>query len=111
MRLSADRLKRLSQNIKKFRTSRRLTQEQISERIGVSTIHYNQIELGNKAPSLEALINISEVLNVSTDALIYGPSDQSDISDVMRLFENVGKENTEKLKKMLYYVADEFLIT
>lgn len=67
MTLSRERLRAISQNIRNARKERGLTQEEIAEKVGVSTEYYGQVESGNKAPSLETLLNIAESMNVSID--------------------------------------------
>ena len=85
MKISPERLEILSHNIKKARIERSLTQERVAELVGISPVYYCQIELGNKSPSLETLINISEVMHISIDSLVYGPSAKAAQTDLVKL--------------------------
>lgn len=47
-----------------------LTQEQLANIVGISRVHYNQIEnSSSKNPSLEVAINIKKALNYESDDL------------------------------------------
>ena len=52
MKLSPERLKSISRNIRQARESMGYTQEKLAELAGISTAYYCQIELGNKSPSM-----------------------------------------------------------
>lgn len=49
-----------------------LTQEDMAEKLGVSVKHYSGIERGVAGVSLETLVNVSNILNVSLDYLVKG---------------------------------------
>lgn len=49
-----------------------LTQEDMAEQLGVSVKHYSGIERGVAGVSLETLVNVSNILNVSLDYLVKG---------------------------------------
>ena len=61
----------IGQNIRKFRKAKRMSQESLAERIGISTTHMSHIETGNTKP---VLIELSQILEVSTDSIIFGDS-------------------------------------
>ncbi|WP_050551806.1 helix-turn-helix domain-containing protein [Clostridium tunisiense] len=60
----------LGKRIKNAREIKKLTQEKLAEIIGVSTVYISHLEIGSKTPSLETLIKISNVLEVSIDYLL-----------------------------------------
>ena len=86
MRLSQARLNKIAVNIRHEREKRGFTQAGMAESAGISIFHYSQIELGNKAPSLELLITIAEILRISVDTLISGPTTESNGKDICHLF-------------------------
>ena len=63
-------------NVKKYRKQARLTQEQLSERLGVSQKHLSIIETGTQFASASLIGRISEELNVSPADLFGGSSDE-----------------------------------
>lgn len=58
--------------MKNVRKKLHLTQEDMAERLGVSVKHYSGIERGVAGVSLETLVNVSNILNVSLDYLVKG---------------------------------------
>ena len=62
----------IGQRIKEYRKKAHLTQENLAEKVGISTVHLSHIESGNAIFSLKVFIFISIALNVSTDYLIFG---------------------------------------
>ena len=62
---------RIGQRIRKFRKAHKLSQEELAEKINISTTHMSHIETGNTKLSLPVLVDIAAVLEVRTDDLIY----------------------------------------
>lgn len=62
---------KIGQRIRKARKAHRLSQEELAERINISTTHMSHIETGNTKLSLPVLVDIATALNVRTDDLIY----------------------------------------
>jgi len=62
---------RIGQQIRKYRKAYNLSQEQLAERIGISTTHMSHIETATSKLSLPVLVNIARELAVPTDELIF----------------------------------------
>ena len=62
---------KIGQRIRKFRKAYNLSQEQLAEKVGISTTHMSQIETGNTKLSLSVFAEIAKVLCVQTDELLY----------------------------------------
>lgn len=60
----------IGQRIKRLRMEKGLTQERLSEAIGVGPSHMSHIESGSTVPSLEVFIAILNVLDCSADELL-----------------------------------------
>ena len=60
----------LGQRIADFRSKKNLSQEELAFSCGVGNKHISNIELGKSKPSLESLIQISNILNISADDLL-----------------------------------------
>ena len=60
----------MGQRIKKARKAKKLTQEQLAELCGLSTAHIGHVERGTRALSIETLVKLALVLEVSTDYLL-----------------------------------------
>lgn len=83
---------KVGQRIHKYRTAKRLTQEQVAEKVGISQKHLSRIEQGYHNPRFDMIIKIADTLNISADALAKDMKDGS----VGAFFESI-RENAEKL--------------
>lgn len=61
----------IGQRIRKVRKAKRLSQETLAEKIGISTTHMSHIETANTKLSLPVFVAIAETLEVSADLLLY----------------------------------------
>ena len=62
---------KLGQRIRKYRKAHGLSQEELAEKVAISTTHMSHIEAGNTKLSLPVLVEITAVLEVRTDDLLY----------------------------------------
>lgn len=65
-------LKECGKRIQQLRKERELTQEQLAEKLNVSQNTIAKIESGLRRPSIDFLLEISELFNVSTNYLVFG---------------------------------------
>ena len=56
--------------LREVRISRKLTQERLSEMVGIGLRNYQYYEQGRTVPSFDVLIKLADVLNVSIDYLV-----------------------------------------
>lgn len=61
----------LGNKIRQARIEHNLTQEQLAEQLGISPTHMKHIESEHRKPSLDVLVNIIQILNISFDSLIF----------------------------------------
>lgn len=90
--------------IKKIRTKRGITQEQLSERININSKYLSSIERGKENPTLDILIKIAESLNVSLDDIfnliqIEDPDQRKSL--VMSLLDEADDEQLKLAFKIL----------
>ena len=78
--------------IKEARNEKDLTQEQLAEKVGISTVYMGEIERDIKQPSLSVLLDIAEALDVSVDYLL-----RDTVSSAKVYLNN---ELTQKLDKL-----------
>ena len=64
-----DFYKLLGKNIKKKRKERKLTQQELADKIGISLNFMGKIEVAFSQPSLNTLISISKALDVTVSDL------------------------------------------
>ncbi len=60
----------LGKRIGNFRNASGLTQEQFGEKLNMSRKHISQVEAAISRPSLETLVDIANLLGISTDDLL-----------------------------------------
>ena len=65
----------IGQRIRKFRKAHQLSQEELAEKVGISTTHMSHIETGNTKLSLPVLVSLSVALDVRTDDLLFDSVD------------------------------------
>ncbi len=61
---------KLSENIKKFRKERRMTQEQLAEVMGVSVSAVYKWESNQSVPEINLILEMADLFNTSTDVLL-----------------------------------------
>jgi transcriptional regulator with XRE-family HTH domain len=61
--------KRLGKRIKKLRKAQKYTQEQLAEKVRVSTKYVQYIETAKRIPSLKLIYRIARALNIKVSEL------------------------------------------
>lgn len=85
--------KLLGKNIAQARIKNHLTQEQLAEKVNISTVFVSQIETAVRKPSLDTLYKFSVELNTTIDALIGNDDIQTKYDEISKLLR--GKNSTE----------------
>lgn len=94
--------KLLGQRIKELRKSKKITQEELAEKIGIGTSNISYIENGKYAPSIENFEKIAEVLEVEPCELYKFAHHKTTSEIKSELFTAL--ENDEKLLKLMYKI-------
>jgi transcriptional regulator with XRE-family HTH domain len=68
--MSSALMKSIGRAARQARRARKLTQEDVADRVGVSTQFYGRIERGNALPSVTTLRRMLEVLDLRADELL-----------------------------------------
>lgn len=68
----------IGSNIKFARLQRRITQEQIAERMEITTNYYGRYERGDMRPNLDRLMQTSEILSTPIEDFFAGAYDPKD---------------------------------
>jgi len=87
----------IGENIKSIRKSKKVTQEVLSKKVGITKTYLSLIETCKKTPSLEIIYKISQALNVDP-ALIVTKDDsfkkiqtilkENDFQDVLKILSD-----------------------
>jgi transcriptional regulator with XRE-family HTH domain len=96
--------KRIGKIIKTVRISKELSQADLAEYTELSVPYISHIETGRSKASLETIVNIANVLDVTVDRLLCGNLDSGDYTPELReLFSDCN--NYEK--SMIFDMANE----
>ena len=80
----------MGRRIRSVRDARKLTREQLAEKIDLSPQFITDVEYGNKGISISTLYQLSQALNVKADYLLFGKTyDIDNNSDAMRTCEEL----------------------
>lgn len=79
-----------------------LTQEQLAERMGVSVQMISNLERCEKVIRANNLLLLSRELGVSCDYILKGNSTVEDFADVVSDLQELGKEDLETVKYLIY---------
>lgn len=97
----------MGRRIRAARKRRNLTQEQLAEACDLSTAHIGHIERGTRALSIESLITISRVLDVSTDYLLLNLSYSSNnLSEIFNAVSGAAKEKSDRFYSTVKILAE-----
>ena len=101
-------LYKVGKNIRKYRTAKKLKQDDLAEMAGISSNYMGMIERGEKKPSLETFISILNALEVSADMVL---SDVLTVGYTIKssmLNDKISSlSNTDKEK--IYEIIDTFI--
>lgn len=60
----------IGRNIRKYRVEKKMRQEDLAERTGLSANYIGMLERGEKLPSLDTFISILNALGITADAVL-----------------------------------------
>lgn len=82
----------IASKIKRYRKERNMTQDELSERCGISVSTIKKYETGNRNPKLDQLNKIATALNINVSAFI--DTDINTIGDVLSMLFKI-ERNTD----------------
>lgn len=88
----------IGQRIRKYRKAHNLSQEELAEKVGISTTHMSHIETGNTKLSLPVLVDIAVALEVNTDELLFAPQKSCHSSAVNEVLNILDRCSGKQLK-------------
>lgn len=88
----------IGQNIRKLRKAHGLSQEELAEKINISTTHMSHIETGNTKLSLPVLVDIAKALNSSVDLLIDDPENKNSDAIILSIYNSLSDCNNQELE-------------
>lgn len=97
-------LKEMGQRIMVRRKALRMTQEELAERLGVSTQMISNLELGKKAIRPENLARVCDVLGLSADFVLTGSNTKTAVDVVAEKLTQLTAEELKLVSDMIDYM-------
>ncbi len=97
-------LKEMGQRIMVRRKSLRMTQDELAEKLGVSTQMISNLELGKKAIRPENLAKVCSVLELSADFILTGTNTKTAVDAVAEKLIQLTAEELQMVNEMIDYM-------
>lgn len=91
----------LGKNLNKARIERRMTREELAEKVGISTTFCANLECGNKMMSVETLFRLTDALCISADSLLFGENKDEKCKSIDMLLRDQSLENIAFIEKLV----------
>ena len=92
--------KKIGNRIQKYRTDKKLTQEQLAELAGTTQKYLSRIEGGNHNLHLNTVVAIAKSLEISVDALIADYSDSTNASTLQVILDDIKGMSPKQLEML-----------
>ncbi len=102
-----DFLKDMGQRIMVRRKTLRMTQEELAEKLGVSTQMISNLELGKKAIRPENLAKICDALGLSADFVLTGTNTKTAVDTVAEKLVQLTAEELQIVSDMIDYMNNK----
>ena len=83
------------------------TQEQLAEMMNVSIQMISNLERGNKAIRIDNLINLSRILDISTDYILTGKQTSDDIGTLTDQIAILSDKDRKMIEMLVKYCISE----
>ena len=97
-------LKTMGQRIMVRRKALQMTQEELAEKLGVSTQMISNLELGKKAIRPENLARVCEVLKLSADFVLTGVNTKTAVDSVAEKLAQLTAQELRIVSDMIEYM-------
>lgn len=87
-----------------------MTQQQLSERVGVHVQQLKRYEAGSSQPTLDVIRNLAIALGATADQLLFGKDERGPDEDLRLQFEAVSRFSPEE-KKVIKSLLDSMILT
>lgn len=92
-----------------LRKEKGLTQQELSERVGVHVIQIRRYEGGTSQPTLDVIRKLAIALSVSSDTLVFDKDERGPDEELRLQFETICKFNSEE-KTLVKSVLDSLIL-
>lgn len=89
------------------RKTLRMTQEELAEKMGVSTQMISNLELGKKAVRPENLAKVCEILHLSADFVLTGVSTKNVVDEVAEKLSLLTAKELQIVSEIIDYMSNK----
>ena len=104
--MTHDELLLLGERLRNRRTVLGLTQEAVATQVDISLRFYQMIERGERNVSLDTLVGLSRVLNISIDFLLFGNAAHNLDNPISAVLDGLSSRQKADALKILQLYAD-----
>lgn len=97
----------IGQNLLHARTRLGLTQEDLADKVEISTTFYANLECGNRMMSIVTLRKLADALCVSTDSLLYDDRPNAQIHSIQMMLQDQPNKVVSLSEKIIRACVDE----
>lgn len=94
----------IGQRIRKIRKAHGLSQEELAEKVGISTTHMSHIETGNTKLSLSVFVDLAAALEVRADELLNDgtPAERSkSVEEIIRALDTCSTQQIKIIEDLV----------
>lgn len=100
-------LSEIGKRIQILRKKANYTQEQVAEMMNVSVQMISNVERGNKAIKIENLLKLSEIFNISTDYILTGKENATDLQSAIIKLEALPEIDRKMIEAMIEFCREK----
>lgn len=104
--LEQKELVQFGERVRNRRNALHYNQEYVAEKTGITLRFYQMLERGEKSLSLDTLMRLGRVLNISVDYLLFGELGQTLEEPVAGIFRELSPKQREDALKLLQIYGD-----
>lgn len=97
----------IGKNLKKYRKAQGMTREKVAEKVGISLTFYANLESGNRIMSVPTLRKLADVLQTSTDAILYEEEKNSQVRNIEILLNEQSQRTAAIAEKVVRLLVNE----
>lgn len=103
--MTHDEQLQFGERLRNRRNALGLTQEYVSDKIGITLRFYQMIERGEKSLSLDTLIRLGQTMTVSIDYLLFGDLSYSFENPIAEILRNLSPSQRADAERILSLYA------
>lgn len=96
----------LGNSIREARLQKGFSQEELSEKVGVTPTHIKHIESGHRQPSVPLLYNLVKTLDLSLDNIFFVKNNSQSYNDIQILISTCSENQLQLIKEIIIAIKN-----